>query len=530
MFGDEAGAANLSDRIGNLVRTEAETSGGRRRLTGMTAVEAPPLAWEPLPAAEWDAEAAAHLLRRTGWSAPPAEVARARDEGLSRTLERLFPAQPILCPEPPKVVKLKADAPELARGLAAADPAELRQKRREARERTQDTLQEMSIRWLQFAARPENAAFAKWTLFLGDVYVVSAEKVKNAALVWQHSDLIARHSLGAAPDLAKAMSRSPAMVNYLDLNQSRRDAPNENFARELFELFLLGEGHYAESDIKEAARAFTGYRQQLGEFRFAPRQHDAGPKTIFGRTGPFAGDDVIDLAYGQKAAAAFLPRELTKFYLGEQALPAADLAEIGDFWRSTGFNLRALARRFFGSRIFFDPSFRGTFIKSPIQFYLGLMQDLHLDVPPLPRQVLPPFRQMGQMLYYPPNVRGWVGGRSWINSATLAARRRVVEACFAPLREDLLNADEQAELAAARNEGMKNFSVGDSALGPFEALDSAAAADRLAANFLALPASAEFRAHVRTFLGDDHVDPARRRQRLRRAAVILLQSPEYQLC
>jgi uncharacterized protein (DUF1800 family) len=492
---------------------------------------AAPVAWQTLPAADWNAEAARHLLRRAGWSAVPAEVARATADGLATTLDRLFPATPIPFPEPRLVAHLRAATPEIARTLGgAAEGMEKQRLQREARERTQLAMLDMSIKWLQFAAQPAQMAFAKWVLFLSDVYVVGAEKVKNAALIWEHFDILSRHALGAAPALAKAVSRSPAMVAYLDLNQSKRGAPNENFARELFELFLLGEGHYSENDIKEAARAFTGYRQQFGVFRAAPRQHDPTAKTIFGRTGRFTGDDVIDLAFEQPAAGAFLPHELVKFYLSDSPLPAGYLAELGTWWHGQRYALRALALRFFGSRLFFAPEFRGDFIKCPVQFYLGLVQDLGLSVAPLPRQVLVPLRQMGQTLFNPPNVRGWVGGRTWINSATLAVRRQLVESLFAPVNEDQLNADEQLELLAARANGISNFTVADTGLAPLAGADPAATTDRLLANFLALPAAPSFRDSVRQFLATDHADGAQKLRRLRRATVTLLQSPEYQLC
>ncbi|MEO6874804.1 MAG: DUF1800 domain-containing protein [Opitutaceae bacterium] len=492
---------------------------------------APTQAWEPLPATAWDAGAAGHLLRRVGWTASPAEISRATREGLPATLDRLFPTQPSTFAEPTLVHHLRQETPELARGVknAPAGP-EKRRLQREARERTQLAIQDMSIKWLQFAAQPANAAFAKWVLFLSDIYVVAVDKVKNAALIYEHFDILSRHALGSAPTLAKAISRSPAMVDYLDLNQSKRSAPNENFARELFELFLLGEGNYTEHDIKESARAFTGYRQQFGAFRFVPGQHDSTSKTIFGKSGRFTGDDVIDLAFQQPAAGAFVPHEMVKFYLSGTPLPPDYLLELGGWWRTKDYDLRALALRFFGSRLFYAAEFRGDFIKSPIQFYLGLVQDLDLSVAPLPRRVLIPLRQMGQMLFNPPNVRGWVGGRSWINSATLEVRRQLVESLFSPLNERTLNADEQLELVAARTNGINNFTVTDELLAPLAALDSTAATQRLLVDYLALPVAPEFRDCVRHFLASDQSDEPQKLRRLRRAAVTLLQSPEYQLC
>ena len=297
----------------------------------------PAAAWEPLPAAEWNADAARHLFRRAGWTALKADVEQAEREGLAATLDRLFPAEPVLFPEPIQVARFAEQVADYAgREKAAATPEERRLIQRERREQAQTAVQDMSLRWLSFAAQPANAAYAKWVLFLSDVYVVGFDKVQNPPFIFGHFDVLGRYGLGPAPVLAKAVSRSPAMMVYLDLNQNRREAPNENFARELFELFLLGEGNYTEQDIKEAARAFTGYRLRplTGEVFIAPNQHDAGPKTIFGQTGNFTGDDVIDLAYDLPAAGAFLPHELVKFYLSDTMLPPEYLLALGDRWRT----------------------------------------------------------------------------------------------------------------------------------------------------------------------------------------------------
>jgi uncharacterized protein (DUF1800 family) len=490
-------------------------------------------AWQPLPAAEWNSDCARHLLRRAGWTALPADVERATTEGLAATLDRLFPAQPILLPKPRLVNRVEEGAAEYAQKIRTLAGDERRNAERAERERAQMAIQDLTIKWLEAAARPENSAFSKWVLFLSDVYVVSAEKVRNPGFIYSHFDILARYGLGSAPTLSKAVSRSPAMVIYLDLNQSQRKAPNENFARELFELFLLGEGNYTEKDIKEAARAFTGYRAQPLEagFRYVPAQHDPTDKTVFGETGKFSGDDVIDLAYRQKAAGVFLPHELVKFYLSDDPLPPEYLAPLGEEWSAGGYELRALAQKFFGSRLFFSPEFRGNFIKSPVQFYLGLVQDLNLDIAPLPRFTLNPMRQMGQLLYNPPNVRGWVGGRSWINSATLAARRQLVETLFNPIDEKSLNADEMIELVAARTNGIEKFTVTEShPLAELAKADPAVATAKLVDDFLPVPVSSEFLSNVEQFLAAAKSDPKQRLRRLQRATIALLQCPEYQLC
>jgi uncharacterized protein (DUF1800 family) len=489
-------------------------------------------AWQPLSASDWNAEAAQHLLRRAAWTARPAEVDQAVRDGLTATLDRLFPNEPQLLPKPRQIVRLEEGALTFQQRLKDASADEKRMIQRESRERAQLALQDLSMKWLRAAVKPEQSAFAKWVLFLSDVYVVASEKANSPSHIFLHADIIARHALGAAPELTKAISRSPAMVIYLDLNQSQRTAPNENFARELFELFLLGEGNYSESDIKEAARAFTGYRAQQysTEFRFVPAQHDATPKTIFGQTAPFTGDGVIDLAYKQPAAAAFLPHEIAKFYLSDSPLPPEYLASLGAIWREAGFNLRFLAQRFFGSRLFFSPEFRGGFIKSPVQYYLGLVQDLQIEVAPLPRYVLNPLRQMGQMLFNPPNIRGWVGGRNWINSSTLAARRALAESLFNTIDEKNLNADEQLDLLAARTDGAKDFTTPLNRFDEFAAVEPSEAAKRLVENFISASADDLLQQNLAQFIATGPATPTERRRRVRRATVALLQSPDYQLC
>ncbi|HTQ31758.1 MAG TPA: DUF1800 domain-containing protein [Opitutaceae bacterium] len=490
----------------------------------------PQEAWQPLPAGEWNGAAAAHLLRRTGWAAQPGDVQRALDEGLPKTLERLFPEKPASLVKPKLIADLADETPGLYKKIQGSSPEERLILQREMRERSRMALDDLSIKWLQLSSHPDHSAFEKWVLFLSDIYVVAFQKVFNAALIWQHYDLLRSFAYAPAPVLSKAVSRSPAMVMYLDLQQSRSGAPNENFARELFELFVLGVGNYTEQDIKQAARAFTGYRQRFGEFVFVPRQHDDGDKTVFGHAGNFSGDDVIDLAYQLPAAGRFLPHEMVKWYLSDTPIADDYLETIGQWWRARDFALRPLALQFFSSRLFFAPEFRGNFIKSPLQFHLGLMQDLDLNVAPLPRQVLVAQRQMGQVLFDPPNVRGWVGGRYWINSATLGARRALVDQLFAPLNEATLNADEQIELVAARANGIDNFTVTDDRLeSAFGRLDAGQLTDRLCDYFLPVPVDPGFRNDIKAFLtGDGSAE--HRLARIRNAVMTLLEAPEYHLC
>ncbi len=483
-------------------------------------------AWQALPASQWNESAARHLLQRIGFSATPAETARALRDGLNTTLARSFAKMPAF-PKPPLIAGLETDTPQIARQLAKGDPAPRRQADKDARERSREALAELTLKWLAHAAQSENSPAEKWLFFLQDVWVVDYQKVKNSALLYQHQQILRQFALSNAPTLARAMSRSPAMVIYLDLQQSKAEAPNENFARELFELFTLGEGNYTENDVKETARAFTGYRQKFGQFSFASRQHDRGTKTIFGHSDRYNGDGVLDLVFRQKAAGTFLPRELARFYLTDTALPAAHLDALGAAWAHDGYDLRQLATRFFSSRLFFAPEFRGSFIKSPVQFYLGLLQDLDLNVAPLPRQIIGVLRSMGQMPFNPPNVRGWVGGRSWINSATLAARRQLVQTLLHPLNRDALNGDELHELDVAAKNNLANFTLDDARLAVWQDLPT----DQLTASLFAicLPGQrgSELEGKIGAFLDRSS---GKRLPAIRIALTALLESPDYQLC
>jgi len=494
----------------------------------------------PLPAADWNEFTARHLLTRASWSASQEDLNRAINEGMEKTFERLFPAPTVPFPRPPRVEAVRTGEIELEARIANAPKDTKKIERREFRQRFHSGYQDLVSKWLTFAAQPAVSAQEKWVLCLSDVYVVAYGKVHNPWLLYQHHAILRDNAYGPAPALSKAVSRSPAMIEYLDLNENKKDAPNENFARELFELFLLGEGHYTETDIKNAARAFTGYRAKLGEFVFARGQHDFSAKTIFGHTAKFDGDGVIDLAYQLPAARTFLPGEMLRFYLTDQTIDAATLTALGDAWAAEQFDLRALLRLVFTSRFFYDPSYRGNYIKSPIQFYLGLLQELQLDVNPVARQVVSALRQMGQMPFNPPNVRGWVGGRGWISSSTLGARRQLVQSLFTPLQPEKLNADDVVEIHEAEAQGHHHFSLEAADLDAFAQAPAASASPARGA-----PARASARELIRTFLPSspeseyekaiaralhpkqgEAIDPAR----VRSVLLALLQSPEYQLC
>lgn len=489
----------------------------------------PDQAWTALPASAWDAAAARHLLRRAGFAAIPEQVDALARQPLDQVVAQLFERPPPLSP-PLALTELAEDIRELDRDRRMTDEAARRRARQQFQERARQAYEEFAIRWLQRAADPRHAAYEKFVLFLQDIFVVAFQKVKNPVLLFDHQQLLRDHGTGPYDALCKRVSRSPAMIVYLDLQQSRLEHPNENFARELFELFTLGEGNYTERDIQEAARAFTGYRQRAGTFIFAPRQHDRGRKTVFGASGEFDGDGVIDQVFKQPAAARFLPRELVRYYLTDQPLPDGHLEALGELWRRDGFSTGRLLQRFFTSRLFFDPAHRGALIKSPVQHYLGLVQELGLQVAPFPRMVLGALRQAGQAFFNPPNVRGWVGGRAWINSTTLAARRQLVDWVCSPLDEGRLNGDELVEYVAARAEGAARFTLDDAVIGRWRALGASAAARELVERSFGAPPAAALLGEITTALAEALAHPTASDERTRAVVAGLLNSPHCQLC
>jgi uncharacterized protein (DUF1800 family) len=239
------------------------------------------------------------------------------------------------------------------------------------------------------------------------------------------NDLLRRHARGPFAPMVRAISRDPAMLIYLDSTTNRRIRPNENYARELMELFCLGVGNYTEIDIKQVARAFTGW-EMLGErFHFNEPQHDTGSKSFLGESGNFDGDDAIRVILNQPAAARFIARKLIRFFVcDEPAVPDALAEPIAQLLRENGFQTGAVVRKLLASNLFFSDHAVARKVRSPVELGVGLLRAIGAttNLVKLARGL----SDLGQALFYPPNVKGWDGGRAWINSATLLGRANLV--------------------------------------------------------------------------------------------------------
>ncbi len=378
----------------------------------------------PLPSRKWNSETAAHLLNRAGFGATAAEVETVRKKGLEPTVRELVEVSPEAANVPPPAWATPRDIRAMrmeARG-PNADPGQRQQKMREIRMMEGDEILDLRRWWLERMMNGPAPLLEKMTLFWHGHFATSVQKVKDVYWMWLQNDTLRRNALGSFATLTKKISRDPAMMIYLDLQQSRKEHPNENWAREFMELFTVGIGNYSEQDIRESARAFTGYRIDMTtqQFRFAPFQHDNERKNFMGRTGSLGGDEIIDILMQQPACAQFLARKLWRFFVEDDPSPQV-VDALASRIRTHNYEMRPVLREILNSEEFFaEPAMR-TQIKSPVQF---LLQTCKLLNAPLPSPVVAQnaMRQMGQILFAPPNVKGWDGGKAWISTSTLLFR------------------------------------------------------------------------------------------------------------
>ncbi len=249
---------------------------------------------------------------------------------------------------------------------------------------------------------------------------------RNLNIFYQQGllDIIRRNAMGNFGTLLKEVSKSAAMLNFLNNQQNKKDHPNENFAREVMELFTLGRGNYSEHDIKEAARAFTGWGSNLqGEFQFRKFQHDSGSKTVLGHTGEFDGDEVLDILLKEKQTAKYISRKIYKFFVNEE-VDSSRVEWLADRFYQSEYDISKLMEDIFTSDWFYEEKNVGAKIKSPVELIAGIRRMLPMTLENEEALLLLQ-RVLGQMLFYPPNVAGWPGGKSWIDSSSLMMRMRL---------------------------------------------------------------------------------------------------------
>jgi uncharacterized protein (DUF1800 family) len=364
-------------------------------------------AYQPSRDDPWTLPKVAHLHRRAGFSATRAELLRDLEAGPAASVDRLFHPSPISIEDAEAIEGLRQTA------------------------RTSSNLDLLKVCWLNRILHNRDPLREKLALFWHSHFATSNVKVGSVALMDQQNETLRTHALGSFAKLLEAIIADPAMLIWLDGGTSKKEKPNENFAREFLELFTIGPGHYTETDVHEAARAFTGWVRKDGTnfrdpptFQQDPEKFDDGPKTFLARTGKWGPSDIVHTTLQQPEAAKFLARKLYRHFVSEAAPPPPEILEpLADEIRRQRYQISPVVRTILSSAHFYSRSVYRQRIKSPVEYSVGLIRSLEI-----PRTALNPLAlaatcdAQGQELFAPPNVAGWTGGPIWINSGTLLER------------------------------------------------------------------------------------------------------------
>lgn len=295
------------------------------------------------------------------------------------------------------------------------------EERRTIRDKQRDGIKNLNLTWLDQMVDSPAQLREKMAFFWHGHFAA-----RNINIFYQQQllDIIRQNALGSFRTLLHGVSKSAAMLNFLNAAQNRKDHPNENFAREVMELFTMGRGHYSEHDIKEAARAFTGWSANVrGEYVFRMFQHDYGTKTVLNRTGKLEGEEVLDLLLEQKQTARYITGKVYRFFVNEQ-IDKDKVEWLAARFYSSDYNIGKLMEDIFTADWFYEEKNIGSRIKSPIELVAGIRRMLPMEVQN-EESLLLIQRILGQQLFYPPNVAGWPGGRNWIDSSSLMMRMRL---------------------------------------------------------------------------------------------------------
>ena len=418
-----------------------------------------PATWKddltPITAADWNYDRAAHLLAHAGFGGTPEDIAKLADAGLERAVRSLVHYESI--PNP----KMQ---PFVESGLWDPSLEEFPESRPEATDRAEKYGASMGIDvkpsgnrpaqpisdrffyWLR-ATNLETRRLGYWwanrmlqtthpveqkmALFWHGHFATHENKVRDYRKMMQQIDLFERGATGNIRDLAVQVAQNPAMLYFLDAQYNIKGAANENFAREVMELFTMGVGNYTEKDVREAARAFTGWYFDNLTFKVRPDKHDDGPKTFLGRTGDFDGVDVLTIIFDQPVTAEYLAGKIYRFLVRDELSPALR-TKLGAVLRDHQYEVKPLLTTIFSSRDFYSQASYGGHIKGPVEHMVAMMKQLGVEAVP----GIPDFNQstvaMGQYLLNPPSVAGWAGGKAWITPGLLIARGNVARDVLIP--------------------------------------------------------------------------------------------------
>jgi Protein of unknown function (DUF1800) len=400
----------------------------------------------PISAADWTSARAAHLIERAGFGDTPDQIVRIAamrpqqvvdrlvdyektDNGHLRPFEQSGVWDPGMDPFPAsraEAVRIAYERGE-SLGVKVLPPGTPR--------RLQPIVdkffyslfanaietQRLGLWWANRMLTTRRPLEEKLTLFWHGHFATGQNKVRDCRMMMRQNDMLRARASGSLRELLVGILKDPAMLVYLDNGENVKKHPNENFGRELLELFTMGVGNYTERDVREAARAFTGWTNDVLVFKFDAAQHDEATKTFLGRTGAFNGDDIIDIILKQPVTAEYIAAKVYRYFVREEISDSVK-KDLGQSFRESGYQMKPLLKRIFLSKDFYSPLSFATQIKSPVHMVVSTYKKMGLDEVP----TIPDFGRMtaslGQSLFDPPNVAGWAGGRTWITPATLLHR------------------------------------------------------------------------------------------------------------
>jgi uncharacterized protein (DUF1800 family) len=346
-----------------------------------------------------------------------------------------------------------------------------------------------------------------------------ATRINNPMANLQLINSIREHALGNFKDLLLAVSKSPAMLQFLNNQQNKKGHPNENFAREVMELFTMGRGNYTESDVKEAARAFTGWGYKDGEFVERKNAHDFSKKTFLNQQGNFNGDEVLQIILDKKATAAFIVKKIYRFFVNEQP-DVAIIEVLSQRFRNSDYDIKDLMHAIFTSNWFFENKNIGTKIKSPIELMVGMLRLLPMPMENYSSMLVTFQKLLGQMLFFPPNVSGWPSGTSWIDSSTLMLRLQMPQiwSGLRPLEVHPLEDDDMTMGIKNLKNLQKSFKM-ENLLIDWEKVENVFSGKNLAECLLQITSSMDLQL-IKNYSNSS----------LKSQIINLMSTPEYQLC
>ncbi|MFD2572545.1 DUF1800 family protein [Spirosoma soli] len=465
------------------------------------------------------------LFSRAGFGATPAELDEAARKSLRKVIRHLVK-------DSESFVELRVVEPDenvtkrTLKGMARIGQLD-REMLKERIRMNAEKVRDLNLQWIDQMATGKGALREKMALFWHGHFACRTMG-QNSLFMQQYANTIRRHALGRFGDLLMAVSKEPAMLQFLNNQQNRKNAPNENFAREVMELFTLGRGNYSEQDVKEVARAFTGWQfTPEGQFVFRERVHDEGEKTVFGKTGAFKGEDVVAMLLENKHTARFVTAKIYRFFVNETE-DKSRVDELAEQFYKSGYDIAGLLESIFTADWFYDSKNMGAHVKSPVELLAGMRHALGITFDKPQPQIFVQ-RTLGQLLFYPPNVAGWPGGRNWIDSSSLLFRMQLpnyvlkaAEVTVRPKEDGDVNTQPLARKGGQQFQTFVNWSDYERA---FTKTADADLLDAIATALLPFPVRPEQRALIEKQVKPDLPRP----ERIHALTAALMSLPEYQL-